>query len=53
MTQALANLIMLWLCVLQPAAALAAGVLIGRHGARHALTLVLQKIFGQPPPEPG
>jgi len=53
MTQTTANLILFWLCVLQPALALGAGVLIGRYGFRRALTNVLVKIFGTPPPEPG
>lgn len=55
MEQTIANLILLWLCLLQPALLFAAGVLVGRHGFKHALTLVLIKIFGQPPAdaEPG
>jgi len=51
MEQTIANLFLLWLCVLQPALALGFGVLIGRHGFKHALTLILVKIFGQPPAE--
>lgn len=51
MSQTLANFLLAWLCVLQPALAFAAGVLVGRHGFKHALTLVLVKIFGQPPAE--
>lgn len=46
-----ANLILAWLCVLQPALMFAFGVLVGRHGFKHALTRVLVKIFGQPPAE--
>jgi len=51
MEQTLANLILLWLCVLQPALALGFGVLVGRHGFKHALTIILIKIFGQAPPD--
>lgn len=35
------------LCLLQPALAFGLGVLVGRHGFRHALTLILVRIFGQ------
>ncbi|MEP7356448.1 MAG: hypothetical protein ABI847_04365 [Anaerolineales bacterium] len=49
MDQTIANLILAWLCVLQPALAFAFGILVGRHGFKHALTLALVKIFGQPP----
>ncbi len=51
MSQTLANLLLAWLCVLQPALAFAFGILVGRHGFKHALTRVLIKIFGQAPPD--
>ncbi len=53
MDQSTANLILSWLCILQPALAFVAGVLVGRFGLRRALTVVLVRIFGQPPAEPG
>ncbi len=51
MDQTIANLILAWLCLLQPALLFAFGVMVGRHGFKHALTIVLIKIFGQAPPD--
>ena len=49
MEHLLAPVVMLWFCVGWPGIWLAFGVLVGRHGFRHAVYLILVKIFGQAP----
>ena len=55
MSQTFANLLLTWLCLGWPALLFGLGVLVGRHGFKHGLTLLLTKIFGHAPidPEPG
>jgi hypothetical protein len=49
MEQTIANLILAWLCLLQPLFAFCFGVLVGRHGLKLALTRALVKVFGHAP----
>jgi len=51
MEHLLAPVVMLWFCAGWPGLCLAFGVLVGRHGFRRAVTLILLKVFGQPPME--
>jgi hypothetical protein len=40
------GLVASWFCLIWPALTFGAGLLIGKYGVRHAVTLALLKVFG-------